>query len=166
MVAGFKSVSTIGNIDHPQLFTQPGLAIPDHQVDVTIVLHNTNDVEIEIPRCTTIGFIENFNNNYLKRSLNWPGVCSTEILWGPSSPPNPYQGKSKRKFLPMQTSKLTKSKHTGYCWPNIMMCSVQRKMTWVGPIILNTKSLPRMKTLPTEIPEAHREGLEKQISLQ
>jgi hypothetical protein len=30
MAAGFKSVSTIGNIDHPQLFAQPGLVVPDH----------------------------------------------------------------------------------------------------------------------------------------
>ncbi len=63
MAAGFKSVSTIGNIDHPQLFAQPGLVIPDHQGDMTIMLQNMSDVDIEIPRCTTIGFIENLNND-------------------------------------------------------------------------------------------------------
>jgi hypothetical protein len=44
MAAGFKSVSTIGNIDHPQLFAQ-----------------------LEIPQCSTIGFIENLNNDYFKK---------------------------------------------------------------------------------------------------
>jgi hypothetical protein len=46
---GFNSVSTIGNIDHPQLFAQPGLVIPDHQGDKTIMLPNMSDVDIEIP---------------------------------------------------------------------------------------------------------------------
>jgi hypothetical protein len=40
MTAGFKSVSTIGNIDHSQLFKQLGLVIPDHQGDVPIMLQN------------------------------------------------------------------------------------------------------------------------------
>ncbi len=57
--AGFKLVSSIGNIDHPQLFAQPGLKIMDHQGDVTIKLKNMSDVDIEIPKCITIGFIEN-----------------------------------------------------------------------------------------------------------
>jgi hypothetical protein len=53
MAADFKSVSTIVNIDHPQLFAQPGSVNMDHQEDVTILLQNMRDVYIEIPRCTT-----------------------------------------------------------------------------------------------------------------
>jgi hypothetical protein len=49
MAAGFKSVSTIGNVDHSQLFLQPGLIVPDHQDDVTIMSQNMSDVGIEIP---------------------------------------------------------------------------------------------------------------------
>jgi hypothetical protein len=31
LAAGFKSISTIGNIEHSQLFAQPGLVILNHQ---------------------------------------------------------------------------------------------------------------------------------------
>jgi hypothetical protein len=47
--------------------------------------------------------------------------------------------------IPASKSQKSKNKHSGYCWSNTMMCSVQIKMTWVGPIILDTKSLPKMK---------------------
>jgi hypothetical protein len=57
MGAGFKSVSTIGNIYHPQLFAKSGLVAPDHQGDVTIMLQNMSDVDIELPRCTTLGLL-------------------------------------------------------------------------------------------------------------
>ncbi len=70
MTAGFKSASMLGNIDHPQLFAQPGLVIPDHQGDVTIMLQNVSNVDIEIPQCTTIGFIENLKNDYFKNISN------------------------------------------------------------------------------------------------
>ena len=40
MAAGLKSVSTIGNLDFPQIFAQPGLVIPNHQGDVTVLMQN------------------------------------------------------------------------------------------------------------------------------
>jgi hypothetical protein len=70
MTAGFKSVSTIGNIYHPQLFGQPGLIILDHQENVTIMLQNMSDVHYEIPRCTAIGFIENLKMTTSKKFPN------------------------------------------------------------------------------------------------
>jgi hypothetical protein len=60
--AKHKSVSTIGNIDHPQLFAQPGLVVWDHQGDVTIMLQNMSDVDIEIQQCF-------FNVGTLKESI-------------------------------------------------------------------------------------------------
>ena len=63
MAAGIKSVTTIGNPDYPALFSQPGLVIPNHQGDVTVILQNCGDVDMEIPRCTTIGYLENLQNN-------------------------------------------------------------------------------------------------------
>ncbi len=66
MASGFKSGSSIGNIDHPQLFAQTRLKIQDHQGDVTIMLQDMSDVDIEIPKCATIGFIENIKNDFFK----------------------------------------------------------------------------------------------------
>jgi hypothetical protein len=57
MAAWLKSVITIGNPDYPALFPQPGLVVPNHEGDVTILLQNFGDVEIEIPRCTAIGYL-------------------------------------------------------------------------------------------------------------
>jgi hypothetical protein len=62
MAAGLKSVTTIGIPDYPALFAQPGLVVPNHQGDVTVLLQNCGDVEIEIPRCTAIGYLENLQN--------------------------------------------------------------------------------------------------------
>ena len=50
MAAGFKSISTIANLDFPQVFSQPGLVVPDHQGDVTLILQNCSGQDIEIPR--------------------------------------------------------------------------------------------------------------------
>ena len=62
MAAGLKSVSTIGNLDFPQIFAQPGLVIPNHQGDVTVLMQNCSDMDIEIPRDTVVGYIENLQN--------------------------------------------------------------------------------------------------------
>ncbi len=59
--AGFKSVSTISNIVHFQLLAQSGLVIPDHKGDVTIMLQNKSNVDIQIS-----WFIENLKNDYSK----------------------------------------------------------------------------------------------------
>jgi hypothetical protein len=39
------------------------LVVPNHQGDVTILLQNCGDVDMEIPRCTAIGYLENLQNN-------------------------------------------------------------------------------------------------------
>ena len=62
MAAGLKCVTTIGNLDFPVLFSQPGLVVPNHQGDVTIMLQNCSDQDIDIPRNTTLGYLENFKN--------------------------------------------------------------------------------------------------------
>jgi hypothetical protein len=103
MAAGFKSVSTVGNIDHPQLFAQPGLVIPDHLGDVTIMLQNMSDVDIEIPRCTTIGSIENLNNEYFGKISPIDQEDTQQRLSKDLPLPNLCQKKSKKNFLSMPT---------------------------------------------------------------
>jgi hypothetical protein len=63
MAAGIKSVTTVGSPEYPALFSQPGLVVPDHQGDITILLQNCGDVDMEIPRCTAIRFLENLQND-------------------------------------------------------------------------------------------------------
>ena len=66
MVAGIKSVTTVGNPDYPALFSQPGLVVPYQRGDITILLQNCSDADMEIPRCTAIGFLENLQNGTFK----------------------------------------------------------------------------------------------------
>ena len=54
MVAGLKCGTTIRNLDFPMLFAQPGLVVPNHQ-DVTIMLQNCSDQDIEIPKKHNFG---------------------------------------------------------------------------------------------------------------
>jgi hypothetical protein len=37
--------------------------VPNHQGDITILLQNCGDVDMEIPRCTAIGYLKNLQNN-------------------------------------------------------------------------------------------------------
>ncbi len=63
MAAEIKSLTTIGNPDYPALFSQPGLVIPNHQGAITILLQNCGDADMEIPRCTAIGYPKNLQTN-------------------------------------------------------------------------------------------------------
>jgi hypothetical protein len=98
VTVGFKSVSTVGNIDYPQLFAQAGLVILDHQKDVTIMLQHMSDVDIEIPQCPIIGFIENLKNVYFKEISQIDQEFNRNFLRTFLSQ-NLYQGKNKRNFL-------------------------------------------------------------------
>ncbi len=53
----------MGSLDNLALLSQPCLVIPNHQGDVTLWLQNCGDEEMEIPRCTAIGFLENLAND-------------------------------------------------------------------------------------------------------
>ncbi len=94
MAARLKSVTTIGNTDYPALFSQPGLAVPNYQGDITILLQNCGDVDIEIPRCTAIGYLENLQNKSFNEiyavdeqkiedeaAKTNPSVVSTGTFW-------------------------------------------------------------------------------------
>jgi hypothetical protein len=66
VAAGIKSITTVGNPDYPALFLQPRLVVPNIQGDFTILLQNCSDVDKEFPRCTTIGVLENLQNDTFK----------------------------------------------------------------------------------------------------
>ena len=65
MAAGLKCVTMIGNLNFPMLFAQQGLVVPNHQGDVTIILRNCSVQGIEIPRNTTLGYLENVSMIFL-----------------------------------------------------------------------------------------------------
>jgi hypothetical protein len=66
MAAGIQSITTVGNPDYPALFSQPGLVVPNQKGDVTILMQKCSDVDMEIPKCTAIGFLENLQNETFK----------------------------------------------------------------------------------------------------
>ena len=47
--------NNIGILNFPMLFYQADLVVPNHQGDVTIMLQNCLDQDIEIPKNTTLG---------------------------------------------------------------------------------------------------------------
>jgi hypothetical protein len=69
MAAGIKSITTVGNPDYPALFLQPGLVVPNHQSDVTIIMQNCGHVDMEIPRCTAIGFLDFYKIPHSKKFM-------------------------------------------------------------------------------------------------
>jgi hypothetical protein len=46
ITAGIKSVTTVGNPDYPDLFSQPGLVVPNHHGDITFLLQNCGNVNM------------------------------------------------------------------------------------------------------------------------
>ncbi len=99
MAAGIQSVTTVGNPDFPALFSQPGLVEPNHQGDVTLILQNCSDVDIEIPRCTAIGFLKNLqNDNFKQIQAIDQNQLELEISKDKPAPP-PMSNKDKGKFL-------------------------------------------------------------------
>ena len=57
----------MGNPDYPAVFSQPSLVGANHQGDFTMLLQNCGDVDLEIPRCTAIGLMENLKNDTFKK---------------------------------------------------------------------------------------------------
>ena len=100
MAAGFKSISTIANQDFPQVFSQPGLVVPDHQGDVTLILQNCSSQDIEIPRGTTMGFIENLSNQEFAEILEINQEEPLKCSGSKDVPlPKPMSGTEKEAFL-------------------------------------------------------------------
>ncbi len=99
MAAGIQSATTVGNPDFPALFSQPGLVEPNHQGDATLILQNCSDVDIEIPRCTAIGFLENLQNDTFKQiQAIDQNQLEREISKDKPAPP-PMSNEDKGKFL-------------------------------------------------------------------
>ena len=99
MAAGLKAVTTVENPGYSALFSQPELVVPNHQGDVTILLQNCGDVDMEIPRCTAIGFLENlqndtFNEIYVLDEKKMEEEASKDVPI-----PNPMNNKQKEEFL-------------------------------------------------------------------
>jgi hypothetical protein len=169
MTAGFKSVSTIGNIDHPQLFAQPGLVVPDHQGDVTIKLQNMSDVDIEIPRCTTIGFIENLNNEYFNKISPINQESTQQEFSENLSLPKPLSKEKQEEFLAHANIKIPKEQEQAHrvllAKHHDVFSTDNNDLGWDNhfehKITTKDKNPTHRKQFP--IPEAHREVLKKQI---
>ena len=101
MSSGVKAVSTVASLDFPCLFAQPGLVTPDHQGQVMIILQNCGDEDITIPRCSSIGYIENVNNPCFDeisevKQKEW----EAQISENPKLPePEPMSNEEKENFL-------------------------------------------------------------------
>jgi hypothetical protein len=47
---------------------RPGIVVPDHHSNVTVILQNCGDTDIHIPRGALLGNVENSSLNKLKLS--------------------------------------------------------------------------------------------------
>jgi hypothetical protein len=99
MAAGIQSVPTVGNPDFPALFLQPGLVVPNYQGDVTLLLQNCSDVDIEIPRWTAIGFLENLQNETFKQIQAIDQNQLEKEISKDKPAPAPMSNKDKINFL-------------------------------------------------------------------
>ena len=169
MAAGFKSVSTIGNLNHPQLFAQPGLVIPDHQGDVTIMLQNMSDVDIEIPRCTTIGFIENLKNDYFDE-ISPIDQEDTQKRFSKDLPlPKPLSKEKQEEFLSHANIKVPREQEQAYrvllANHHDVFSTDKNDLGWANHFEHKIKTKDENPTYRKQfpIPEAHRDVLEKQI---
>jgi hypothetical protein len=99
MAAGIQSVTTVRNPDFPALFSQPGLVEPNHQGDITLLLQNCSGVDVEIPRCTAIGFLENLQNDTFKQIQAIDHNQLEKEMAKDKPAPAPMSKEDKGKFL-------------------------------------------------------------------
>ena len=100
MAAGFKSVTTVGNPQFPGLFALPGLVVLDHQGDVTIHLQNCTDSDMELPRNTIIGSIENLSHPDFREIQPIDQAKVLDHVSGKPDPaPTPLTGEAAKEFL-------------------------------------------------------------------
>ena len=128
------------------LFSQPGLVVPNHQGDVTIMLQNCSDQDIKIPRDTTLGYLENLNN----KEFNNISVIDQEKVkedFSHDAPlPKPMSESVKVDFLAHANIKVPAQERQAYEELIAQNHDVftQIKMTWDVLIILNTKSKQKL----------------------
>jgi hypothetical protein len=92
----------------------PGLVVSDHQGDVTIMQQNMSDVDIEIPQCTTIGLIENLNNDYFNK-ISPIDQEDTQCKFSKDLPlPTPLSKEKQENFLAHANIKVPKEQEQAY----------------------------------------------------
>ena len=170
MAAGIKSVSTIGNPDFPQIFSQPGLVTPNHQGDVTLILQNCSNQAIEIPRGTSLGFIENLGNTEFGQISELHPKVTEEKLSKNLPKPEPLSTKSRAEFLSKANIKVPAEEKAEYekliSDHHDVFSKDKSDLGWANnfehTIKTKTEDPSYRKQFP--IPEAHRSGLEEQVN--
>ena len=170
MAAGFKSISTIANPDFPQIFSQPGLVVPDHQGDITLILQNCSSQDIEIPRGTTVGFIENLSNQEFDQILEIDQEEPLKCSKSKDLPlPKPMSGTEREAFLAQANIKVPQEEKQHYrnliAEHHDVFSKDRHDLGWANnfehTIKTKTEEPSYRKQFP--IPEAHRDELEVQI---
>ena len=170
MAAGIKSVSTIGNPDFPQIFSQPGLVTPNHQGDVTLILQNCSNQAIEIPRGTSLGFIENLRNTEFGEILKLDEKVTEEKLSKDLPKPEPLSPKARAEFLSKANIKVPAEENDAYqkliSDHHDVFSKDKSDLGWANnfehTIKTKTEEPSYRKQFP--IPDAHRDGLEDQVN--
>jgi hypothetical protein len=72
------------------------------------MLQNMSDVQIEIPQCTTIGFIENLNKDYCKKISHIDQEFTQQKLSKDLPLPKPLPREKQEQFLAHANVKVPK----------------------------------------------------------
>jgi hypothetical protein len=99
MAAGIKSATTVGSPEYLALFSKPGLVVTNHQGDVNVILQNCGDIDMEIPRFTAIGFLENLQNDTFKDIYDVDENKVEKEVSQDKHTPTPMSNDDKIKFL-------------------------------------------------------------------
>jgi hypothetical protein len=125
-----------------------------------------SDVDIEIPRCTTIGFIENLNNEYFKISP----IDQESALQKFSEDlplPKPLSREMQEEFLAQANIKVPKEQayRVVLVKHHDVFSTDKNDLGWADHFVpkITTKDENPTYRKQFPIPEVHREGLEKQI---
>ena len=162
-------MTTVGNNDFPGLFAQPGLVVPNHQGDVTILLQNCTDVDMEIPRCTVIGFIENLTNEEFNEISQIDQEDVKKTVSKDKPVPKAMSKEEKDAFLEKANVKVPDSEKQAYIdliarHHDVFSTSkndLGRASNFTHKIELKDNLPTYRKQFP--IPEAHRDILEEQV---
>ena len=170
MPNGVKAVSTVATLEFPCLFAQPGLVCPDFQGHVMIVIQNCGDVDITLPRCTAVGFIENLTNAEFEeispiKEEEWEAKMNASK----HVPPPPMSEKERAEFLNQAKINVPTEEQAMYeeliCKHNDVFSKSKSDLgsakNFEHKIELKDDAPVYVKQFP--MPEVHRDLLEGQI---
>ena len=96
---GLNCMATVASTEFPCLSGGPGLVVPNHAGQITMVIQNCSPVDLHLPRGTQMGTLENISEEELKPMDNEKLLEAMKEAEGKTNIPAPLNPQQQKEFL-------------------------------------------------------------------